>query len=121
MARRWRWITCFTFHARRNLLDAFASGNFSLRHNLKNLLPYRGSLSAMRANVYHRKHKFRRVFSDYVRFPRETPQVPVNEEPGSSRIRASPVRNAFGGQVMGSTARLRRCTLGSGSPLKSIK
>jgi hypothetical protein len=53
--------------------------------------------------------------------PRAMPHVLVNEEPGSSRIRASPVRNAFGGQVIGSTARLRRLTLGSGSPLKSIK
>ena len=40
--------------------------------------------------------------------PRAIPHVPVNEAPGSRRIRASPVRNAFGGQVMGSTARLRR-------------
>ena len=53
--------------------------------------------------------------------PRAMPHVLVNEAPGSRRIRASPVRNAFGGQVMGSTARLRRRTSGSGSPLKSIK
>src|SRR5262249_22701950 len=43
------------------------------------------------------------------------PHVPVNEEPGFSLIRASPVRNAFGGQVIGSTARLRRPMSGSGS------
>jgi hypothetical protein len=49
------------------------------------------------------------------------PHVPVNDEPGFSLIRDSPVRNAFGGQVIGSTARLRRRTSGSGSPLKSIK
>ena len=49
------------------------------------------------------------------------PQVLVNEPPGSSRISASPVRNAFGGQVIGSTARLRRLTSGSGSPVKSIR
>ena len=48
------------------------------------------------------------------------PHVLVNEPPGSSRITASPVRNAFGGQVIGSTARLRRLTSGSGSPVKSI-
>src|SRR5262249_7705920 len=54
-------------------------------------------------------------------FPRAMPHEPVNEEPGFSLIRASPVRNAFGGQVIGSTARLRRPMSGSGSPLKSIK
>jgi hypothetical protein len=54
-------------------------------------------------------------------FLRAMPHVPMNEEPGFSLIRASPVRNAFGGQVIGSTARLRRRTSGSGSPLKSIK
>jgi|SRR5262249_30319709 len=32
------------------------------------------------------------------------PHVPVNDEPGFSLIRASPVRNAFGGQVICSTA-----------------
>src|SRR5262245_40444238 len=47
------------------------------------------------------------------------PHVPVNEEPGFSLIRDSPIRNAFGGQVIGSTARLRRPTSGSESPLKS--
>jgi hypothetical protein len=52
---------------------------------------------------------------------RAIPHVLVNEDPGSRRITASPVRNAFGGQVMGSMARLRRLTLGSGSPLNSIK
>src|SRR5262249_42587640 len=36
-------------------------------------------------------------------------------------IRECAVENAFGGQVIGSTARLRRRTSGSGSPLKSIK
>jgi hypothetical protein len=44
------------------------------------------------------------------------PQVLVTVRPGSRRIRASPVRNAFGGHVMGSTARLRRSTSRSGSP-----
>ena len=39
------------------------------------------------------------------------PHVPVNEAPGSSRTRASPVRKAFGGQVIGSTATLRRLTV----------
>ena len=48
------------------------------------------------------------------------PHVLVNERPGSSRITASPVRNAFGGQVIGSTARLRLSTSGSGSPVNSI-
>jgi hypothetical protein len=55
------------------------------------------------------------------RLSEATPHVLVNDELGSSRIKACPVRNAFGGQVIGSTARLRRLTLGSGSPLKSIK
>ena len=49
------------------------------------------------------------------------PHVLVNDEPGSSEIRASPVRNAFGGQVIGSTARLRRWTPGSWSPLNSMR
>jgi hypothetical protein len=49
------------------------------------------------------------------------PHVPVQEQPGSNLIKESPVRNAFGGHVIGSTARLRRLTLGSGSPLKSIR
>jgi hypothetical protein len=48
------------------------------------------------------------------------PHVLVNERPGSSRISASPLRNAFGGQVIGSTARLRRSTSGRGSPVNSI-
>ena len=52
---------------------------------------------------------------------RAMPQAPLNEVPVSSLIRASPVRNAFGGQVIGSTARLRRWTSGSGSPVKSIR
>lgn len=66
----------------------------------------------------HKPHKL--YFSAYARAG-AMPHVLVNEEPGSSLIRASPVRNAFGGQVMGSTARLRRWTSGSGSPLKSIR
>ncbi len=49
------------------------------------------------------------------------PQVLVNDRPGSRRIRSTPVRNAFGGQVIGSTARLRRATSGSGSPENSIR
>ena len=48
------------------------------------------------------------------------PHVLVNERPGSSRISASPLRNAFGGQVIGSTAMLRLSTSGSGSPVNSI-
>ena len=48
------------------------------------------------------------------------PHVLVNELPGSSRISASPLRNAFGGQVIGSTAMLRLSTSGSGSPVNSI-
>ena len=49
------------------------------------------------------------------------PHVLVNDSPGSSRSTSSPLRNAFGGQVIGSTARLRRSTSGSGSPVKSIR
>src|SRR5262249_7707531 len=62
-----------------------------------------------------------RAYFRQLYFLRAMPHVPVNDEPGFSLIRASPVRNAFGGQVIGSTARLRRRTSGSGSPLKSIK
>ena len=54
--------------------------------------------------------------------PGVMPHVLVSEPPGSSLIRASPVRKAFGGQVMGSTARLRRRRAsGSVSPVKSIE
>ena len=49
------------------------------------------------------------------------PQALVNDWPGSRRTRSCPLRNAFGGQVMGSTARLRRSTSGSGSPVNSIR
>ena len=49
------------------------------------------------------------------------PQVPVVEAPGSSRSRLSPLRNAFGGHVIGSTARLRRFTSGSQSPVNNIR
>jgi hypothetical protein len=48
----------------------------------------------------------------------EIPHVPSNVSPGSSRIRPSPVLNAFGGQVIGSTAKPRRLTSGK-SPVKS--
>ena len=48
------------------------------------------------------------------------PQSPTHDAPGSSAISASPVRNAFGGQVIGSTARLRRPTSESASPVNSI-
>ena len=48
------------------------------------------------------------------------PQLLVNDSPGSSWIRSSPLRNAFGGHVIGSTARLRRLTSGSGSPVNTI-
>ena len=48
------------------------------------------------------------------------PQALVNEAPGSSATSASPLRNALGGQVIGSTARLRRATSGSGSPVKTM-
>ena len=49
------------------------------------------------------------------------PHLPVNDWPGSRRIRSFPVWNAFGGQVMGSTARLRRSMSGSGSPVNSMR
>jgi hypothetical protein len=56
------------------------------------------------APVYHREHKFRRVFSDYVRFPRETPQVPVNEEPSSSRISDGAITDRIAsGQLLASS------------------
>ena len=41
--------------------------------------------------------------------------------PGSSRISESPVRNAFGGHVIGSTAMLRRSTSGERSPVKTMR
>ena len=42
------------------------------------------------------------------------PHAVVYARPGSSRTTASPERNAFGGHVIGSTAKLRRLTSGSG-------
>ena len=48
------------------------------------------------------------------------PHAPVVESPGARWISASPLRKAFGGQVIGSTARLRLSTSGSGSPVNSI-
>ena len=49
------------------------------------------------------------------------PQRLVVDSPGSSPTRPSPLRKAFGAQVMGSTAILPRATSGSGSPVNSIK
>ncbi len=48
------------------------------------------------------------------------PHTVVNDCPGSRRITDSPVRKALGGQVIGSTARLRRFTSGRVSPVKSM-
>src|SRR5262245_12570396 len=47
------------------------------------------------------------------------PHVEVVEAPGSSTRTPSPVRKAFGAQVIGSTAMLRRSTLGCESPVNS--
>jgi hypothetical protein len=44
-----------------------------------------------------------------------TPQLAVKVAPGSSTIRSRPERNALGGQLIGSTARLRRRAAGSAS------
>ena len=74
-----------------------------------------------RPGVRQRGRRGNRDEGDHGDSEGERPHVLVNEPPGSSRITASPVRNAFGGQVMGSTARLRRLTSGSGSPVKSIR
>jgi hypothetical protein len=63
---------------------------------------------------------FPQEFSAYA-LPGAIPHVLVNEEPGSSRMRTSPLRNAFGGHVIGSTARLRRLKFGRESPLKIMK
>ena len=49
------------------------------------------------------------------------PHVLVNELPGSRWMSDSPLWKASGGHVIGSTARLRRSTSGSGSPVKSIR
>ena len=49
------------------------------------------------------------------------PQALVNDSPGAKETNASRVWNAFGGQVMGSIARLRLATSGSGSPVNSIR
>src|SRR5262249_44410569 len=49
------------------------------------------------------------------------PQTEVVDSPGSSTTIDSPLRNALGGQVIGSTARLRRSTLGCVSPVKSVR
>ena len=45
------------------------------------------------------------------------PQVPVTDSPGDSRRTASPVANALGGQVIGSTARPRRRSRAFPSPV----
>jgi hypothetical protein len=56
-----------------------------------------------------------------VRRPGTMPHVLVNEEPGSSLIRASPVRNAFGGQVMGSlTLSIEYALLDSGLRVRTV-
>ena len=47
------------------------------------------------------------------------PHVLVTTSPGSRRVSPSPLLNAFGGQLMGSTARPRRSTSGR-SPVNSI-
>ena len=46
------------------------------------------------------------------------PHVLENDAFGSSTTTSVSVWNPFGGQVIGSTARLRRATSGSGSPRK---
>ena len=49
------------------------------------------------------------------------PQALVTRSPGSRRIRSSPLRNAFGGQVIGSTARLRRADVGQRVPGEELQ
>src|SRR5207247_10482088 len=49
------------------------------------------------------------------------PQEPVKGSPGSRSTSASRVWKAFGGHVIGSTARLRRATSGRGSPVESMR
>ena len=49
------------------------------------------------------------------------PHVLVINSPGWRWINDSPVRNALGGQVIGSTAMLRLATSGSGSPVKTMR
>jgi hypothetical protein len=66
-------------------------------------------------------HHFGNTAQGPCALPRAMPHVLVNEEPGSSRTKASPVRNAFGGHVIGSTARLRRLKFGRESPLKIMR
>jgi hypothetical protein len=51
----------------------------------------------------------------------EIPHAPEWDSPGSRRTSPSPLTNAFGAQVIGSTARLRRSTSGSPSPVKIIR
>ena len=82
----------------------------------------RGQDEDERAGVRQRRLRRQQDESDHVRRTvGAIPHVLVNEPPGSRRISDSPVRNAFGGHVIGSTARLRRSTSGSGSPVKSIR
>ena len=49
------------------------------------------------------------------------PQRPSNSWPGASTMRSCPLRNASGGQVIGSTATplVRRNGSGSASPVKT--
>ena len=49
------------------------------------------------------------------------PQLPVVDSPGASRSTDSPVANAFGGQVIGSTASPSRRRSGSTSPVNSCR
>ena len=81
--------------------------------------PRRGRGRASRRR--QRRLRREREVADHLTRPGAIPHVLVNESPGSRRISDSPLRNAFGGHVIGSTARLRRSTSGSGSPVKSIR
>jgi hypothetical protein len=49
------------------------------------------------------------------------PPAALNVSPGSSTTSCVPLRKAFGGQVMGSIAMLRLLTLGTGSPVKTMR
>src|SRR5262245_57458822 len=75
--------------------------------------PRAGSRAVSSIVIVARERKGPRIGKGYAPNVAAMPQVLVTSEPGSSLIRPSPLQNAFGAQVIGSTARLRLRRLGS--------
>src|SRR5262249_4200352 len=92
--RQARQLTCPAAEERRTFWKAYS-------RFMGSSPDFRGRASPHASHYQRLLAYFRQLY-----FLQAMPHVPVNEEPGFSLIRASPVRNAFGGQVIGSTARL---------------